>query len=90
MLIIIFKHKPTTLILKNPNLKIFFFFFWGGGGGGGRGLDAGSGLAAKHMPLNYAKRGNILVTLTLCFDVTSTVCQQRSECKTLDSEETLK
>ena len=25
-----------------------------------------------------------------CFDVMSTVCQQRSECKTLDSEETLK
>ena len=61
MLIIIFKHKPTTLILKNPNLKIFFFGGGGGGGGGGcgRGLDAGSGLAAKRMPLNYAKRGNI-------------------------------
>ena len=28
--------------------------------------------------------------LTYCFDVTSIVCQQRSECKTLESEETLK
>ena len=28
--------------------------------------------------------------MTYCSDVKSTVCQQRSECKMLDSEETLK
>ena len=39
------------------------------------------------MQMFYAKRGKIWVTLTYYFDVTSTVCQQRLECKTLDSEE---
>ena len=42
------------------------------------------------MQTFYAKRGNIWGTLTYCFDITSTLYQQRSECKTLDLEETLK
>ena len=39
------------------------------------------------MQMFYAKRGKIWVALTYCFDVMSIVCQQRSECKKLDAED---